>query len=145
MKSIAVLPFVNMSSDPEQEYFSDGLAEELLNRLAQNTNLHVAARTSAFQFKGKNLDVAEIGRQLKVENVLEGSVRKSGNRLRITAQLINAETVSTCGRKPTSARWTISSPSRTKSRAPSANALELELGTAGGEDAAKPTSRPRGL
>ena len=91
IKSIAVLPFVNMSSDPEQEYFSDGLAEELLNRLAQNNNLRVAARTSAFQFKGKNLDVAEIGRQLKVENVLEGSVRKSGNRLRITAQLINVK------------------------------------------------------
>ncbi|MGH6821543.1 MAG: hypothetical protein ACREDU_11880, partial [Methylocella sp.] len=88
-KSIAVLPFVNMSSDPEQEYFSDGLAEELLNRLAKNQTLRVAARTSAFQFKGQNLDVAKIGRQLKVEHVLEGSVRKSGNRLRITAQLIN--------------------------------------------------------
>jgi TolB-like protein/Flp pilus assembly protein TadD len=90
-KSIAVLPFVNMSSDPEQEYFSDGLAEELLNRLAKNGNLRVAARTSAFQFKGKNLDVADIGRQLNVDHVLEGSVRKSGLRLRITAQLINVD------------------------------------------------------
>jgi len=91
-RSVAVLPFVNMSSDPEQEYFSDGLSEELLNRLAQNSRLHVAARTSSFQFKGQNLDVAEIGRQLKVENILEGSVRKSANRLRITAQLIRVDT-----------------------------------------------------
>ncbi len=90
-QSIAVLPFVNMSSDPEQEYFSDGLAEELLNRLAQNSELRVAARTSAFQFKGKNVDISEIGRELKVANVLEGSVRKSGNRVRITAQLIRVD------------------------------------------------------
>lgn len=91
IQSIAVLPFVNMSSDPEQEYFSDGLSEELLNRLAQNPKLQVAARTSAFQFKGKNLDVSSIGKQLNVANVLEGSVRKSGNRLRITAQLIRVD------------------------------------------------------
>jgi TolB-like protein len=90
-KSIAVLPFVNMSSDPEQEYFSDGLSEELLNRLAKNDQLHVAARTSAFQFKGQNLDIADIGRQLNVAHVLEGSVRKAGNRLRITAQLIQVD------------------------------------------------------
>jgi len=91
LHSVAVLPFVNMSSDPEQEYFSDGLSEELLNRLAQNEQLRVAARTSSFQFKGKNLDIAEIGRQLKVEHILEGSVRKASNRLRITAQLIQVE------------------------------------------------------
>ena len=90
-KSVAVLPFVNMSSDPEQEYFSDGLSEELLNRLAKNDQLHVAARTSSFQFKGQNLDIADIGRQLKVANILEGSVRKAGNRLRITAQLIQVD------------------------------------------------------
>ncbi|HEY5774940.1 MAG TPA: hypothetical protein VIS57_02540 [Xanthomonadales bacterium] len=89
--SVAILPFVNMSSDPEQEYFSDGLAEELLNRLAQNNQLRVAARTSSFQFKGQNRDIGDIGRQLKVSNVLEGSVRKSGNRLRITAQLIQVD------------------------------------------------------
>jgi len=89
--SVAILPFVNMSSDPEQEYFSDGLAEELLNRLTQNNQLRVAARTSSFQFKGQNRDIGEIGRQLKVSNVLEGSVRKSGNRLRITAQLIQVD------------------------------------------------------
>jgi TolB-like protein len=80
-----------MSSDPEQEYFSDGLSEELLNRLAQNDQLRVAARTSSFQFKGQNQDIGEIGRQLKVDNVLEGSVRKSANRLRITAQLIQVD------------------------------------------------------
>jgi TolB-like protein/Tfp pilus assembly protein PilF len=92
IRSVAVLPFVNMSSDPEQEYFSDGLSEELLNRLAQNEQLRVAARTSSFQFKDQTLDVGEIGRQLKVDNILEGSVRKSANRLRITAQLIQVDT-----------------------------------------------------
>jgi len=92
VRSVAVLPFINMSSDPEQEYFSDGLSEELLNRLAQNDQLRVAARTSSFQFKGENLDVGDIGRQLKVDNILEGSVRKSANRLRITAQLIRVDT-----------------------------------------------------
>ena len=88
--SIAVLPFVNMSADPAQEYFSDGIAEELLDRLAQSADLRVAARTSAFQFKGKNLDIADIARQLKVANVLEGSVRRDGARIRVTAQLIAA-------------------------------------------------------
>jgi len=91
-KSIAVLPFVDMSQNKDQEYFSDGIAEELLNRLAKFPDLLVAARTSAFQFKGKTLDVAEIGRQLRVAHVLEGSVRKSGTRLRITAQLIDSKT-----------------------------------------------------
>ena len=89
--SIAVLPFVNMSADPEQEYFSDGISEELLNVLAKVPGLRVAARTSSFQFKGQNRDVAEIARQLRVAHVIEGSVRKSGTRLRITAQLIDAE------------------------------------------------------
>jgi len=89
--SIAVLPFVNLSSDPEQEFFSDGISEELLNVLAQYPGLRVAARTSSFQFKDQNQDVAEIARLLRVEHVLEGSVRKAGNRLRITAQLIEAQ------------------------------------------------------
>ncbi len=89
-KSIAVLPFVNMSSDQEQEYFSDGLSEELLNQLAQIPQLRVIARTSSFSFKGKEVDVATIAKALNVANVLEGSVRKSGNTLRITAQLIRA-------------------------------------------------------
>ncbi len=89
-RSIAVLPFVNMSADPGEDYFSDGISEELLNRLAKIPDLKVAARTSAFQFKGKNLDIGDIGRQLKVAHVLEGSVRKSGTTLRITAQLIDS-------------------------------------------------------
>jgi TolB-like protein/Tfp pilus assembly protein PilF len=88
--SIAVLPFANMSTDPENDYFCDGLAEELLNALAKIENLKVAARTSSFSFKAKNANVDEIGRALHVNSVLEGSVRKSGNRLRITVQLINA-------------------------------------------------------
>jgi len=87
--SIAVLPFVNMSADPEQEYFCDGLAEELINSLTKIKDIKVVARTSAFAFKGKTIDVREIGQRLNVEKVLEGSVRKSGNKLRITAQLIN--------------------------------------------------------
>jgi serine/threonine-protein kinase len=88
--SIAVLPFANMSNDPENEYFCDGLAEELLNALAKIEDLKVAARTSAFSFKGKNTNVSEIGQALSVKTVLEGSVRKSGSRVRITVQLINA-------------------------------------------------------
>ena len=87
--SIAVLPFVNMSADPEQEYFCDGLAEELIDALARLEGLRVVSRTSAFQFKGQSRDVSEIGKQLRVRFVLEGSVRKAGNRLRINAQLIN--------------------------------------------------------
>jgi TolB-like protein/tetratricopeptide (TPR) repeat protein len=90
--SIAVLPFVNMSGDRENEYFSDGMTEELLNELAQVPGLRVAARTSSFAFKGKNLAVEEIGERLGVSTVLEGSVRKSGGRIRITAQLIDAKT-----------------------------------------------------
>jgi len=89
--SIAVLPFVNMSTDPENEYFSDGLSEELINALCKIKELHVVARTSAFSFKGKEMDVRDIGKKLNVEQVLEGSVRKAGNQLRITAQLINVE------------------------------------------------------
>jgi TolB-like protein/Tfp pilus assembly protein PilF len=86
--SIAVLPFVNMSRNEEDEYFADGLAEELLNVLAKIRGLRVAARTSSFQFKGKNDDIAVIGRKLNVATVLEGSVRKAGNRMRIAVQLV---------------------------------------------------------
>jgi serine/threonine-protein kinase len=86
--SIAVLPFVNMSGDPENEYFSDGLSEELLNTLVRIGGLKVTGRTSSFAFKGRNQDLREIGRLLNVANVLEGSVRKAGDRVRITAQLI---------------------------------------------------------
>jgi serine/threonine-protein kinase len=90
--SIAVLPFVNMSGDPKQDYFSDGLSEELLNSLVAVRDLQVAARTSSFTFKGRNDDVADIAHKLNVGAVLEGSVRKDGNQVRITAQLINAST-----------------------------------------------------
>jgi len=89
-KSIAVLPFVNMSADPEQEYFSDGISEELLNLLAQIPELRVISRSSAFSFKNKDIAIPEVAKQLNVAHVLEGSVRKAGNRIRITAQLIEA-------------------------------------------------------
>jgi len=90
-KTLAVLPFANLSSDPEQEYFSDGLAEELLNQLAQVQDLRVAARTSSFYYKGRNEDMRTIGRQLGVNFILEGSVRKAGDTVRITTQLIQAD------------------------------------------------------
>jgi serine/threonine protein kinase/Flp pilus assembly protein TadD len=88
-KSVAVLPFANMSADAENQYFSDGLAEELINALTRLPGLQVASRTSAFRFRGGDVDIREIGKQLQVTTVLEGSVRRAGNRLRITAQLIN--------------------------------------------------------
>jgi serine/threonine-protein kinase len=87
--SIAVLPFKNLSTDPDSEFFSDGLAEEILNALAQIDGLRVAARTSSFSFKGKSADLAEIGTKLRVGTVLEGSVRRAGNRIRVTAQLVD--------------------------------------------------------
>ncbi len=90
-QSIAVLPFVNMSSDTEQEYFSDGLSEELLNLLAKIPELRVTSRSSAFSYKGKDFKIADVGRELGVAHVLEGSVRKAGNQVRITAQLIEVE------------------------------------------------------
>jgi serine/threonine-protein kinase len=86
---IAVLPIVNMSPDPENQYFCDGLTEELISRLAQTPQLRVVARTSSFQFKDAARDIREVGRQLDVSKVLEGSVRKAGNRIRVTVQLIN--------------------------------------------------------
>jgi TolB-like protein len=89
--SIAVLPFVNMSSDSEQEYFSDGISEEILNVLAQIPHLHVTSRSSAFAFKGSKINISEVAQKLGVKHVLEGSVRKAGNKVRITAQLIEAD------------------------------------------------------
>ena len=89
--TIAVLPFVNMSGDEENEYFSDGLSEELLNVLAKNPALQVAARTSSFSMKDEKLEIGEIGQRLNVDHVLEGSVRKSGDQVRITAQLIRVD------------------------------------------------------
>jgi len=88
--SVAVLPFTNLSGDPKQEYFSDGVSEELINALSQIDALKVIARTSSFSFKGKNTDIGTIARKLNVAAVLEGSVRRSGNKVRITAQLVNA-------------------------------------------------------
>jgi adenylate cyclase len=90
--SIAVLPFINMSRDEENEYFADGLAEELLNVLSKIRGLRVASRTSAFSFKGKDVDIPTVAQKLNVANILEGSVRKSGKRVRITAQLIQVTT-----------------------------------------------------
>jgi len=91
-QSIAVLPFVNMSGDPRQDYFSDGISEELLDSLSRLEELQVAARTSSFSFKGQNTDIATIARKLNVGAILEGSVRRGGNKVRVTVQLINAVT-----------------------------------------------------
>jgi serine/threonine-protein kinase len=88
--SVAVLPFANLSADPDTEYFSDGMTEEIINALSQVPSLRVAARTSAFAFKGKSVDAREIGERLRVRTLLEGSVRKAGDQVRVTAQLINA-------------------------------------------------------
>ena len=90
--SIAVLPFTNMSNDPEQEFFADGLVDDILTTLSKLSGLNVIARNSSFAFKGRNVDVRQAGRELGARYVLEGSVRKAGNRIRITAQLIDAET-----------------------------------------------------
>jgi TolB-like protein/DNA-binding winged helix-turn-helix (wHTH) protein/Tfp pilus assembly protein PilF len=90
-RSLAVLPFVNMSGDPDQEYFSDGISEELLNTLAQFQGLRVVGRTSSFSFKNSDADLKTIGKALGADVILEGSLRKSGNRVRITAQLLNAD------------------------------------------------------
>ena len=90
--SIAVLPFTNMSGDPARDYFSDGMSEELLNLLARVPGLQVASRTSSFAYKGRNLDIRQVGRELGVQTVLEGSVRQAGDTVRITAQLVDTET-----------------------------------------------------
>src|SRR5262249_58889821 len=87
--SICVLPFANMSGEAEQEYFSDGISEDIITDLSKVSALGVIARNTAFQFKGKSVDVPQVARQLKVSHVLEGSVRKAGGRVRITAQLID--------------------------------------------------------
>src|SRR4029079_8844917 len=89
LPSIAILPFWNVGSDPENEFFGDGLAEELITQLSKISGLHVLSRSTSFAFKGKQQDVREIGRQMGVATVLEGSVRRAGNRLRISTQLVN--------------------------------------------------------
>src|SRR5207237_5195131 len=88
--SIAVLPFLDLSQAKDQEYFCDGMSEEILDALAKIDGLRVVARNSSVSFKGKNVDVSEVGKKLNVENVLEGSLRREGNWIRVTAQLINA-------------------------------------------------------
>lgn len=91
IRSIAVLPFLNLSADPENELFCDGTTEEIISALSHIKNLHVVARTSAFALKGKHVDLRAVGQQLNVRTILEGSIRRSGNHLRVTAQLVNAE------------------------------------------------------
>ena len=98
-----------MSPDKDQEYFADGIAEELLNRLAQVPDLKVIARTSSFAFKGEKIDIAEIAKKLNVAHVLEGSMRKSGNKLRITAQLVRTADSTHLWSETMTARWTTSS------------------------------------
>lgn len=117
--SIAVLPFVNMSGNPSDEYFSDGLAEELLNSLARIDGLKVAARTASFQYKNRSGDVAAIAQQLRVAHVLEGSVRRSGSRVRVTAQLIKASNGYHLGPRVTTGSSKTSSKSNRTSRAES--------------------------
>ena len=90
--SIAVLPFTNMSGDPEQEFFADGIAEDIITALSRYPSLFVIARNSCFTYKGRAVDVKQVGRELGVRYVLEGSLRKAGNRIRVTAQLVEAET-----------------------------------------------------
>jgi TolB-like protein len=94
--SIAVLPFANLSDDPEQEYFADGIVEEIITALSRFRQLFVIARNSSFTYKGRAVDVKQVGRELGVRYVLEGSVRKAANRLRITGQLTNASTGTYC-------------------------------------------------
>ena len=101
--SIAVLPFENMSGEPEQEYFADGMVEDIITGLSRSKSLFVIARTSSFTYKGKAVDVKRVGRELGVRYVLEGSVRKAGNRVRITGQLINAATGHISGRTSSTA------------------------------------------
>src|SRR5262249_4498679 len=90
--SIAVLPFANMSSDPEQEFFADGIAEDVITALSRYPSLFVIARNSCFTYKGRAVDVKQVGRELGVRYVLEGSLRRSGGRIRVTGQLVEAET-----------------------------------------------------
>ena len=114
-----MLPFANMSRDADDEYFSDGLAEEIINPLAQVPGLKVIARTSAFAFKGKNEDIRRIADTLGVTSILEGSVRRAGSRIRVMAQLIQAADGTTSGRSATTAKWRTSSRCRTRFRRPS--------------------------
>jgi TolB-like protein/Flp pilus assembly protein TadD len=133
-KSIVVLPFVNMSADPEQEYFSDGLSEELLNVLAKIDDLRVISRTSAFAFKGKDISIPEIAKQLDVAYVLEGSVRSAGNDMRITAQLIEVANDSHLWSDAYNRRMENIFDVQVEISEAIAQALQVELGTKGAAD-----------
>jgi TolB-like protein len=113
--SIAVLPFVNMSGDPEQDYFADGMAEEIITALSRCSWLFVIARNSSFTYRGKPVDVREVGRELGVRYVLEGSVRRGGDRLRFTGQLIDATSGGISGPIGSKAMWVTCSTFRTGS------------------------------
>jgi adenylate cyclase len=112
MPSIAILPFQNMSGDPEQEYFADGVVEDIITALSRFRQLFVIARNSTFVYQGRAVDVKQVGRELGVRYVLEGSVRKAANRVRITSQLIDVSTGSHIWRTVLTANWTIFSSSR---------------------------------
>jgi TolB-like protein len=113
--SMAVLPFTNMSADPEQEFFADGVAEDIITALSRYPSLFVIARNSSFTYKGRAIDVKQVGRELGVRYVLEGSLRKAGNRIRVTAQLIEAESGNHVGPNTMTAISPTSSRSRTRS------------------------------
>jgi serine/threonine-protein kinase len=116
--SIAVLPFADMSPGKDHEYFSDGLSEEIINALAHVPGLKVTARTSAFAFRGKEQDIRKVAEALDVETILEGSVRRAGTRIRVTAQLINAADGIICGPSATTASWLMCLRYKTRSRQP---------------------------
>ena len=113
--SIAVLPFTNMSGDPEQEYFADGIVEDIITALSRFKWLFVIARNSSFTYKGRAVDMKQVGRELGVRYLLEGSVRKAGSRVRITGQLIEASTGDISGRNDTTVISQTSSRFRTRS------------------------------
>ncbi len=135
-RSIAVLPFVNMSADPANEYFSDGMSEEILNTLAQVEGLRVAARTASFQFKGDSADLAEVGERLKVGAVLEGSVRRVGNSVRISAQLVDVVNGYRIWAKTFDRSLDNVFAVQTEIAGEIVDALQLELGATGGPAAA---------
>ena len=137
--SIAALPFQNMSGDAEQEYFVDGLVEDILTGLARVKSLTVIARNSSFTYKGKAVDIRQVGRELGARYVLEGSVRKGGNRLRITAQLIEAETGAHVWADRSRARSTICSTCRTRS--PSASSASSSRACSSQRSSARGASR----
>ena len=114
--SIAVLPFQNMSGDPEQEYFADGMVEDIITALSRFKSLFVIARNSSFTYKGKAVDIKQVGRELGVRYVLEGSVRKAGGRVRITGQLIEASTGAHLWRISSTVNWRMCSTYKIVSR-----------------------------